>query len=90
MNSNYQLPIDGNWNTQDIVAVSTMVDDVLSLYESGVDRDRFMKDYQAFLAVMPAKGEQKSFDRDLKAQTGHQIYQAVKLVQAAPAGKVRA
>ncbi|MDF7626852.1 UPF0223 family protein [Lactobacillaceae bacterium L1_55_11] len=77
---NYQLPIDANWDTADIIAVVNLVDDVLSVYEDGVRRNKFLKDYAAFKAVIPAMSEQKQFDRDFKRQTGHQIYQTAQWV----------
>lgn len=79
--NNYQLPIDGNWTTADIIAVSTLVDDVLMAYEAGVDCQKILADYQGFCQVIPAKSEQKAFDRDLAQQTGYSIYQTIKQAQ---------
>ncbi|CAH1850327.1 UPF0223 family protein [Convivina intestini] len=79
--NNYQLPIDGNWTTADIIAVSTLVDDVLIAHEAGVDCQKILADYQAFCQVIPAKSEQKAFDRDLAQQTGYSIYQTIKQAQ---------
>ncbi|CAH1853569.1 hypothetical protein R078138_00989 [Convivina praedatoris] len=87
--NNYQLPIDGNWNTADIIAVSTLVDDVLMAYEEGIDCQKLLADYQAFCQVMPAKSEQKTFDRDLAQQTGYSIYQTIKQAQQATRKQLR-
>ncbi|MBS9334621.1 UPF0223 family protein [Fructobacillus sp. M1-13] len=81
MADNYQLPIDGNWNTEDMIAVSKLIDAILQVYENGCPKEVLLANYQDFLDVMPAKAEQKRFDRDFEAQTGRSIYQTMKLAR---------
>ncbi|GAP00227.1 UPF0223 family protein [Fructobacillus ficulneus] len=81
MTEQYQLPIDGNWNQDDIIAVSNLVDAVLQVYEGGCDRDFLIGAHQRFCNVIPSKSEQKAFDRDFEQQTGRSIYQTMKLTQ---------
>ncbi|MDF7637057.1 UPF0223 family protein [Leuconostocaceae bacterium ESL0958] len=83
MKDAYQLPIDGNWTTTDIIMVSNLVDAVMKSYESGCDRDLLLSAYRDFCLVMPAKSEQKAFDRDFGRQTGYSIYQTIQLAQGA-------
>lgn len=77
----YHLPIDASWNTADITVVATFVDDVLSVYEQGISRTKFIADYHAFTEVMPAVSEQKRFDRDFQKQTGYSIYRTTQFVK---------
>lgn len=79
MAEQYQLPIDGNWNQDDIIAVSNLIDAVLQVYEGGCDREYLLTTYRRFLTVIPSKSEQKAFDRDFEQQTGRSIYQTMKL-----------
>ncbi|MBS9337196.1 UPF0223 family protein [Fructobacillus parabroussonetiae] len=81
MAENYQLPIDGNWDVADMVAVSELVDAVLQVYEGGCERAQLLEAHRAFTKVMPAKSEQKRFDRDFEEQTGRSIYQTVKMAR---------
>ncbi|GAP02611.1 hypothetical protein FPFC_020590 [Fructobacillus pseudoficulneus] len=81
MSEQYQLPIDGNWTKDDIIAVSNLVDAVLQVYEGGCDQEYLLTTYRLFCEVLPAKSEQKTFDRDFENQTGRSIYQTMKLAQ---------
>lgn len=89
MSENYTLPIDGSWTVEDIVAVSHFIDSVLAVYETGVAKATLLARYDAFRDVMPAKSEQKWFDRDFERQTGHSIYQTMKLAQNTTKDRVR-
>ena len=79
MADNYQLPIDGNWDVNDMIAVSNLVDAILQVYEGGCDRARLLSAHQQFSQVIPSKAEQKRFDRDFEEQTGRSIYRTMKL-----------
>lgn len=46
-------------------------------YEVGIDPQQLLASYQEFCQVIPAKSEQKAFDRDFQKQTGHGIYQTI-------------
>lgn len=81
MADNYQVPIDGNWDVKDMVAVSNLVDAVLQVYEGGCDRNLLIENYRLFSEVIPSKSEQKKFDRDFEAQTGHSIYRTMQLTK---------
>ena len=89
MSENYTLPIDGNWTTEDIVIVSNFVNAILSVYENGVSRDELLQHYNKYRVVMPAKSEQKRFDKDFERQTGHSIYRVTKLLQTSTEKRVR-
>lgn len=89
MSENYTLPIDSSWTVDEIVAVSNFIDRVLAVYETGVAKAILMAHYAQFRDVMPAKSEQKQFDRDFERQTGHSIYQTMKLAQTTTKDRVR-
>ena len=89
MSENYTLPIDGSWTVDDIVVVSHFIDSVLAVYETGVAKNTLMARYAAFREIMPAKSEQKRFDRDFERQTGYSIYQTMKLAENTTKDRVR-
>lgn len=89
MSENYTLPIESSWTVADIVAVSHFIDSVLAVYETGIAKNTLMTRYTQFREVMPAKSEQKQFDRDFERQTGYSIYRTMKLAQETTRDKVR-
>ncbi|MEX0380892.1 UPF0223 family protein [Leuconostoc sp. MS02] len=89
MSENYILPIDGNWTVDDIVKISNLVDSVLEVYEAGVPKSKLLARYNEFRDVLPAKSEQKRFDKDFERQTGRSIYKTLKLAQSTTKDKVR-
>ncbi|CAM3067578.1 UPF0223 family protein [Leuconostoc rapi] len=90
MSENYTLPIDSNWTVEDIVKVSNLIDGVLAVYETGISKRILLERFDMFREVMPAKSEQKQFDRDFEQQTGYSIYKTMQLAQKTIRDKVRA
>ncbi|MGC8257631.1 UPF0223 family protein [Leuconostoc mesenteroides] len=89
MNENYVLPIGGDWTTQDIIIVTNFINSVLGVYEKGSSREEVLKNYDAYRKIMPAKSEQKKFDKDFERQTGYSIYKTIKFVQNSTKDRVR-
>ncbi|ADG41379.1 UPF0223 family protein [Leuconostoc kimchii] len=90
MSENYTLPIESNWTVEDIVTVSNLIDGVLAVYETGISKRILLERFDQFREVMPAKSEQKQFDRDFEQQTGYSIYKTMQLAQKTIRDKVRA
>ncbi|AEJ30641.1 UPF0223 family protein [Leuconostoc sp. C2] len=90
MSENYTLPIESNWTVEDIVTVSNLIDGVLAVYETGISKRILLERFDQFREVMPAKSEQKQFDRDFEQQTGYSIYKTIQLAQKTIRDKVRA
>lgn len=90
MSENYTLPIESNWTVEDIVTVSNLIDGVLVVYETGISKRILLERFDQFREVMPAKSEQKQFDRDFEQQTGYSIYKTIQLAQKTIRDKVRA
>lgn len=88
-NNNYQLPIERHWHTQDIIKVSKLVDDVLSVYETSMLRSDLLTAYRDFCDVIPSKGEQRKFDRDFEQQTGYSIYRTIQTAKASSKDRIR-
>ncbi|GMA70623.1 UPF0223 protein [Leuconostoc litchii] len=89
MNENYTLPIDGDWTTKEIITVSTFINTILQVYEEGVVREEILCNYNAYQKIIPAKSEQKRFDKDFERQTGYSIYRTMKLVTTSTKDRVR-
>lgn len=60
MEKNYSYPIDLEWSREDMVRVIDLWRAVELAYETGIDRELFLKKYQAFKQVIPAIGEEKN------------------------------
>ncbi|HEY4399916.1 MAG TPA: UPF0223 family protein [Lactobacillaceae bacterium] len=85
----YQLPIDLDWTTAEIIAVSEFVDAVFAAHEQGVDRERLLALYNAYRQVLPAKSEQKTFERQIEQDTNISIFQTIKTAQATSTKQVK-
>lgn len=90
MSENYTLPIDSNWTVEDIVNVSNLIDGVLAVYETGISKRVLLARFDMFREVIPAKSEQKQFDRNFEQQTGYSIYKTMQLARKEIKDKVRA
>lgn len=80
MNQNYSYPLQPEWSTADIVAVTRLYADVETAYEEphGIAAAKLLADYQAFQTVVPQKFEEKQLDKAFQTASGYSIYQTVK------------
>lgn len=85
----YQLPIDLDWTTAEIITVSEFVDAVFAAHEQGVDRERLLALYSAYRQVLPAKSEQKTFERQIEQDTNISVFQTIKAAQATSTKQVK-
>lgn len=79
-NSNYEYPLQVDWSTTDIVAVTSLYQCVEDAYElsQGVSATDIIAAYRAFQTVVPQKFEEKQLGRDFERVSGYSIYQTVK------------
>ncbi|AUJ30032.1 MAG: UPF0223 family protein [Liquorilactobacillus hordei] len=78
--NNFEYPLLPEWSTNEIVAVTDFYQIVEKLYTAKVEREDFLKKYQAYQKAVPMKMNQKKIDRAFCDETGMSIYQATKFV----------
>jgi len=78
--SNYEYPLQADWSTTDIVAVTTLYQRVEDAYEvnQGVPADVLIAAYRDFQKVVPQKFEEKQLGRDFEKASGYSIYRSMK------------
>ncbi|MCH5465418.1 UPF0223 family protein [Levilactobacillus tujiorum] len=78
--SNYEYPLQANWSTADIVAVTTLYQRVEDAYElnQGVAAADLLAAYRGFQTVVPQKFEEKQLGREFEQASGYSIYRTVK------------
>lgn len=77
---NYAYPLQPDWSTADIVAVTTLYQRVEDAYElpQGVASTALIAAYRDFQAVVPQKFEEKQLDKEFEAAAGYSIYWTMK------------
>jgi len=88
--SNYAYPLQTDWSTSDIVAVTNLYQCVEAAYEQsqGIEAAELMAAYRAFQKVVPQKFEEKQVDRDFQTVSGYSIYRTVQQAKKG-SGKVK-
>lgn len=77
MEKSYSYPIDLEWSREDMVRVIDLWRAVELAYETGIDRELFLKKYQAFKQVIPAIGEEKKWGREFQQLSSYSLYKVV-------------
>ncbi|MDR3189685.1 MAG: UPF0223 family protein [Lactobacillaceae bacterium] len=85
---NFNYPLLDGWDTNDITKVSALYSAVASAYETGIEVQSLLDIYQAFLLVVPSKGEQKQLDRVFQAESGYSIYKTIQAAKATTSRKL--
>lgn len=78
MDKSYSYPIDLDWSQEEMVQVIDLWRMVELAYEKGINREEFLKKYQAFKRVIPAIGEEKKWGREFEQVSGYSLYKVVK------------
>ncbi|WP_125579716.1 UPF0223 family protein [Levilactobacillus cerevisiae] len=78
--NNYAYPLQEDWSTADIVAVTTLYQRVEDAYElsQGVASADLLTAYRAFQEVVPKKFEEKQLDKAFEEAAGYSIYRTMK------------
>lgn len=81
--NNYEYPLQPDWSTTDIVAVTTLYQRVEDAYEQsqGVASADLLTAYRAFQQVVPQKFEEKQLDKAFETVSGYSIYRTMKLAR---------
>ena len=89
MKPNYQYPLEPDWSTADMVAVTTFYSLVEDAYEKGVDRDNFLAAYRAFKQVVPDQMTEKRLGREFEQVSGYSLYHVLKAARAGAGQRIR-
>lgn len=73
----YEYPLMPEWDISAVIVATDFYQAVEKFYEKGIERAEFLKKYQLFRELEPAKMIQKQLDQRFQAVSGHSIYQAV-------------
>jgi uncharacterized protein YktA (UPF0223 family) len=78
--NNYAYPLEPDWSTEDIVAVTTLYQRVEDAYElpRGVASSDLLDAYRAFQMVVPQKFMEKQLDKSFEEAAGYSIYRTMK------------
>lgn len=77
---NYEYPLEPDWSTADIVAVTTLYQRVEDAYErpQGVASADLLAAYRAFQQVVAQKFVEKQLDHAFETASGYSIYRTIK------------
>lgn len=78
---NYNYPLDPSWSTEELITVTQMFELVEDAYESGVDRQRVLDQYQKFKQIVQSKSQEKQLGRQFQQDSGYELYTVVKAAQ---------
>ncbi|KRM60058.1 UPF0223 family protein [Secundilactobacillus malefermentans] len=81
MKTNYQYPLEEDWDSADIIAVTNLYRNVEEAYENnaGILKDDLISAYARFKQVVPTKAQEKQLDRSFEQVSGgYSIYRTVK------------
>lgn len=75
---NYSLNMEYGFSTEEMIKVFDLVNLVMDAQEKKIDGQKLIKAYRNYQKILPAKADQRSFERDFEKQTGYSIYQTIK------------
>lgn len=89
--SNYAYPLQENWSTADIIAVTQFYQLVEAAYEQpgGVDRQALLTAYRAFQEIVPQKFEEKQLGREFETASGYSFYRTMKAARETEKAKLK-
>lgn len=68
----YSYPLDLDWSTEEMIAVTHFYQTIEKGYESGVTHNELQTAYQSFKEIVPSKAEEKTlFNAFEKASSYH-------------------
>lgn len=73
----YQYPIDLDWTTEEMVAVTNMWTAVEQANEIGIAIATFLEKYKAFKEVVKSIGEEKRLGNEFEKVSGYSLYRTV-------------
>ncbi len=77
----YGYPLDEEWSKEEIIDVVNFFSMVERTYETGVNRSDFLRAYEKFKKVVPAKSEEKRHFAEFQKDSSYSAYALVKLAK---------
>ncbi|WP_342707792.1 UPF0223 family protein [Anaerobacillus alkalilacustris] len=75
---NINIPISLDWTKDEVIDVVQFFYCIEKAYETGVDRQEFLKSYRRFKEIVPSKSEEKQLFRQFDQESNYSCYQVVK------------
>ncbi|MBW1605441.1 UPF0223 family protein [Lactobacillus sp. Sy-1] len=84
MKPNYQYPLFEDWNRDELTRVFKLYQLVEDAYElnQGANRQAVIDAYVDFQKIVPAKGEQRTIEREFEHNSGYNIFKCLKAARA--------
>lgn len=76
--TNYSLNMNYGFSTEEMIKVFELVNLVIDANEKQVQKEKLINAYRNYQKILPAKADQRSFEKDFEMQTGYSIYRTVK------------
>lgn len=89
MEKNYEYPIDIDWSKEEIVNVVELWRQIELAYEKGIDREKFLEQYDLFKEVVPSKGEEKRWGNRFEELSGYSLYRVAKAARESSGNKIK-
>ncbi|USS86419.1 UPF0223 family protein [Fructilactobacillus cliffordii] len=88
-NDTYSYPVVEDWSVVELTDVTEFFRNVERAYEQshGVKREQLVKSFQRFQEINPARTEQNQLRREFERNSGFDVYQVLKQVEANPQAK---
>ncbi|USS90921.1 UPF0223 family protein [Fructilactobacillus carniphilus] len=85
-NDTYSYPIVEDWSVIELTDVTEFFRNIERAYEQphGVNREQLIKSFQRFQAINPSRTEQNQLQREFERNSGFDVYQVLKQVEATP------
>lgn len=85
----YQYPLDLDWSTDEMVAVTNMWTVVEKAYESGIEAAVFLSVYKQFKEVVKSIGEEKRLGNEFQRVSGYSLYRSVQQAKKQEKGRLK-
>ncbi|WP_164215331.1 UPF0223 family protein [Virgibacillus sp. YIM 98842] len=80
---NYHYPIDETWTKEEVIDVVKFFSLIEKAYESKVNREEVLLQYNRFKQVVPSKSEEKTLLKQFEKQSGYVGYLVLKKAKEA-------
>ncbi|MDR2465622.1 MAG: UPF0223 family protein [Streptococcaceae bacterium] len=87
MKSEYQYPIDLDWEIEEMVMVTDFYALIEAAYEKNVSAETLLTQYAKFKTVVKSIAHEKTIDREFERASGYSIYKAMKVAKEKKKGK---
>lgn len=74
----YSYPLDLDWSTEEIIAVTHFYQMIEKGYESGVKKEALSQSYREFKQIVPSKAEEKTLFKEFEKVSNYRPWDLIK------------